>query len=261
MSERESFMAIFHIYPTPENLVAGVTLKDPKEPESFNMALHVCANTDYIIENRRKLAAFLNCGLEDFVCACQSHSDNFHKVTRTDRGRGAMTTDNAIPNTDALYTFEPDLLLCCFTADCVPLILYSEPAGLVGTIHSGWEGTVKEITSKVLRHLIREEHCSPEDIKIIIGPAISREKFEVDRDVCDRFKALGYADEFISYNGQTGKYHIDNRLTVKRQCELSGIPAKNITVEGTCTYTGPGCFSYRRDKNCGRHLSFIMRKK
>lgn len=249
-----------NIYPTPNTLIAGITMKDSAEPEANNMALHACDNTEKIIENRRKLAAFLNCGLEDFVSAYQCHSPNFHKVTLTDKGRGSTTMDDSILDTDALYTFEPNLLLCCFTADCVPLILYDEKTGLIGTIHSGWEGTVKEITPKVLSHLIQSEHCDPSDMHIIIGPAISQEKFEVDQDVCDRFEALGYADEFIYYNDQTHKYHIDNQLVVKRQCELQGIPAGNISVDRTCTYSSPECFSHRRDKICGRHLSFIMRK-
>jgi copper oxidase (laccase) domain-containing protein len=95
----------------------------------------------------------------------------------------------------------------------------------------------------------------------MIGPAISQERFEVDRDVCDRFKALGYADEWISFHEKTGKYHIDNQLTVKRQCELQGIPAANILIDRTCTYSSSDCFSHRRDKICGRHLTFILRKK
>lgn len=248
-------------YISTNHLIAGITMKDPNRFEAGNMALHACENTENVIENRRKLAAFLDCGLEDFVCAYQRHSANFHKVTRKDRGRGSTTMDDAIPDTDALYTFEPDLLLCCFTADCVPLILYDETTGLVGTIHSGWEGTVREITPKVLQHLIRAEHIDPQNMKIIIGPAISQEKFEVDRDVCDRFKSLGYADEFIYFNEKTGKYHIDNQLAVKRQCELQGVPAAGISIDRTCTYACADCFSHRRDKTCGRHLSFIMRKR
>lgn len=248
------------LYPAPDGYIVGVTMKDPEEPEANNMALHACDNTENIVENRRKLAAILNCGTEDFVCAYQSHSANFQKVTRIDKGKGSTSMENAIPETDALYTCEPNLLLCCFTADCIPLILYHEPSGIVGTIHSGWEGTAKEITSKVLAHLIKAEHCNPEDIHIIIGPAISQEKFEVGRDVSDRFGALGYADEFMYYNDQSGKYHIDNQLVVKRQCELQGIPAANIEINRTCTYVCQDCFSHRRDKTCGRHLSFIMRK-
>lgn len=246
-------------YPTLAGFLAGTTLKHLSAPEAGNMALHACENTDAILENRGSLAALLDCVLEDFVCAFQCHSANFCEATRADGGRGAVTMDTAIPETDALYTFEPNLLLCCFTADCVPLLLYDETTGLVGAIHSGWQGTVKEIAPKMLSHLIQTENCNPANLHIIIGPAISQEKFEVDRDVSEQFKALGYGDEFLYYEEKTGKYHIDNKLTVKRQCELQGVPPENILVDDTCTFTSPDCFSYRQDKSCGRHLTYIMR--
>lgn len=244
-----------------DTFVAGTVMKDPDEPEDCNMAIHTGGNADRIIENRRKLAAFLGCRLEDFVCSYQSHSANFHKVTLADRGHGSVNRDDAIPDTDALYTYEPGLLLCCFTADCVPVVFCHEESGLIGTIHSGWGGTVKEITPKVLEHLKKTERCNIRDMRVTVGPAISQEKFEVDQDVYDQYKVLVYANEFICYNELTRKYHIDNQMVVKRQCELQGIPAENISVDRTCTYTSPDGFSYRQDKNTGRHLSFIMRKK
>lgn len=243
-----------------DKCVSGITMKDEAEAESGNMALHTGADAEGTLENRRKLASLLGCSTEDFVSAYQTHSANFHKATIADRGRGAVSMDNAIPDTDALYTFEPGLLLCCFTADCVPLVFYSEPAGLIGVIHSGWGGTVREIAPKVLEHLKNTEGVDISDISVSIGPAISQEKFEVDEDVRDRFAALGYANEFICYNKLTHKYHIDNQLVVRKQCELHGISPENISVDRTCTYSSPEGFSWRRDKNCGRHMSFIMRR-
>ena len=197
---------------------------------------------------------------ENFVCANQTHSANFHKVTLTDKGRGANRVDTAITNTDALYTYEPELLLCSFTADCVPVIFYNESSGLIGVIHSGWQGTVKEITLQLFEHLKQDEHCNPNELHVQIGAALSQEKFEVDEDVFVKFKELGYADEFMYYNDQTNKYHIDNQLTVKKQCELAGIPTDQIAMDHTCTFLNPNGFSYRRDKQSGRHLSFIMKK-
>ena len=248
------------IYLNNEKFIAGMTMKDVTELESNNMALHACQSPDNIVKNRNKLASYLDSELDTFVCANQTHSSNFHRVTLDDRGRGADRVDTAIADTDALYTYEPDLLLCSFAADCVPVIFHNEVDGLVGVIHSGWQGTIKEISLKLFEHLTRVEHCNPNDLHVQIGAALSQEKFEVDEDVYRKFKELGYADDFMYYNEQTRKYHIDNQLTVKKQCELAGIPSERITIDRTCTYVSPNGFSYRQDKKVGRHLSFIMKK-
>ena len=108
--------------------------------------------------------------------------------------------------------------------------------GLIGVIHSGWQGTVKEITTKLFDHLIHVEQCDPTDLHVHIGAALSQEKFEVDEDVYVKFKDLGYADEFMYFNDESHKYHIDNQLTVKKQLELAGIRAEQIAIDETCTY-------------------------
>ena len=248
------------IYLNNDQFISGITMKDDNMPENYNMALHACQNPADIITNRTQLSYLLKVPLDYFVCANQTHSDHFHKVTNADKGRGTVNLETAIPNTDALYTYEPNLVLSSFTADCVPVIFYNEVAGLTGVIHSGWQGTVKEITTKLFEHLITVEQCRPNDFQVQIGPALSQEKFEVDEDVYLKFKDLGYAAAFISYQEKTGKYHIDNQQTVKAQCERVGIPTEQILIDETCTFINPEGFSYREDKESGRHLSFIMRK-
>ena len=249
-----------NLYVNNDKFIVGMTMKDEAELEHNNMALHACENPDDIIENRKKLAKSLQCELSDFVCANQTHSANFHRVTLADKGRGAREIDTAIADTDALYTYEPNIVLASFTADCVPIIFYNEMNGLIGVIHSGWQGTVKEITLKLFEHLTQVEHCHPSDFHVQIGAALSQEKFEVDEEVYVKFKKLGYAEEFTYYNDLTRKYHIDNQLTVKKQCELAGIPAEQIVIDRTCTYVDLDGFSYREDKKSGRHLAFITRK-
>ena len=248
------------LYFDNSKMIAGMTLKDESEPQSGNMAIHVCVNQTDVIENRRKLAVSLHCDLDDFVSSYQTHSSNFHKVTLADKGRGSNTMNTAILDTDALYTYESNLLLCCFTADCVPVIFYHEVDGLIGIIHSGWKGTVKEITPKILEHLINFEDCDPKYLNVIIGSALSQEKFEVDSDVYERFKNLGYADECIYFNKQTHKYYIDNQVVVRKQCEMKGIRRDKILVDRTCTFQDPEHFSYRQDKSCGRHPKLYYEK-
>ncbi|WP_277584037.1 peptidoglycan editing factor PgeF [Psychrobacillus antarcticus] len=248
------------MYVNNEKIIAGMTMKDREELEQGNMALHVCLNTDHVIENRKKLATSLACEIDNFVCTNQTHSAHFHRVTLADKGHGAMSKNTAIADTDALYTFEPNIVLSSFTADCVPVIFYNTVNGLIGVIHSGWQGTIKEVAPKLFKHLIEVENCNPSDLHVQIGAAISQEKFEVDADVYGKFHDLGYANDFMYYKESTNKYHIDNQLTVKKQCELAGIPLDQISIDPTCTFMSPDGFSYREDKQAGRHLSFIMRK-
>lgn len=247
-------------YFTNTNYVAGTTLKNTATYEENNMALHVCEDAEMILQNRQQLAHNLEVPLTHFVCANQTHSDRFHKVTTEDIGRGATDLQTAIPNTDALYTYEPNTVLLSFTADCVPVLFYHETNGLIGAVHSGWQGTVKEITLKLFEHLQQDEQCELDKVHVQIGMALSQEKFEVDEDVYLKFKALGYSDEFMYFNSKTNKYHINNQQVVKKQCELAGIPSHQIAVDSTCTFIAEDGFSYRQDRNCGRHASFIMRK-
>mgnify|MGYP000861570949 CR=1 FL=1 len=249
-----------NFYIDDNRFIAGTTMRDERDPEEGNMALHTCRNRSDVLENRKTLARTLECSPDDFVCANQTHGSNFQRVGSAEKGRGAFEAESSIADTDALYTFEPGLLLCCFTADCVPLIFYEEDSGATGVIHSGWAGTVQEITLKVFRHLIEREDCDPKSFHVMIGPAVSQKNFEVDEDVYAKFHSLGYAEEFIYYNEKTRKYHIDNQLTVKRQCEIAGIPPEHVTIDRTCTLDSPQGFSYRRDKSTGRHMSFIIKK-
>lgn len=249
--------ATFYLH--DEQLVSGMTLKDPAEPESNNMALHACENTQTIVDNRKKLADFLAVPLASFICTQQTHSANFRRVSQKDKGRGAYDTEDAFSDTDALYTYDAGIVLCSFAADCVPVIIHDRKAGLIGVVHSGWQGTLKEITLKLLQQLIEVEQCNPANLEIQIGAAISQQQFEVDRDVYLKFDALGYASDFMYFNEDTKKYHIDNQATVKKQCELAGVSPENIHTDKTCTFLDLTGFSYRQDRKSGRHLIFVMR--
>lgn len=248
------------LYVNEPNIVAGITLKDPKRPEANNMAFHTAKKATNVIENRSQLAKAIRRPLSSFVCAQQTHSANVYKVTEKDRGRGAFDEKTAIPQTDALYTNESQIVLCTFTADCVPVFFYNETKNIIGIIHSGWSGTVQEITRKTLQYVIETENCYITDFTFQIGTALSKKRFEVDTDVFILFEQLGYATPFIRYHEATNKYHIDNQQVIKEQCLRLGVLEEQITIDKTCTYDSPTGFSYREDRQAGRHLGFIFQK-
>jgi len=242
------------------NIIAGSTWREKHLPEQNNMALHVGRNVEDVVENRKRLANLLGMKLSDFVCSEQTHSDHFYEVTKDDKGRGSLKMETAIPDTDALYTYEPGIILCCFTADCVPVFFYNEQSGVVGVIHSGWKGTVSEIVGKVFHQLIEADKNDPSKFHVHLGACLSQQKFAVDEDVERQFASLNYADEWINYDSEQHKFFINNQMVIKKQCELVGISEENITFDDVCTYTDDGGFSYRQDKQAGRHLHFMMKK-
>src|SRR5690625_7851900 len=113
-----------------------------------------------------------------------------------------------------MYTYESNIVLCCFSADCVPVTFYNNRTGVVGVIHSGWQGSVKEITLKLFRHRIEKENCNPQDFYVYLGSCLSQVKLEDDNDVKTQFAQLGYAYECIYFNSSANKYHIDNQMVV-----------------------------------------------
>lgn len=247
-------------YETPKSIVSGITLKDIQKEEAFNMALHCCQDEQAVLRNRQLLAKELNIPLSRFVFANQTHSDHFVKVTEDFAGRGTISLNDAIDHTDALYTFEKNIVLTTMTADCVPITFYSEQDGVIGAIHSGWKGTTKEITYKLFSHLVNEENVDLNNLFVHIGYSICQKMFEVDEDVANLFKQLPYAKDYIEWNEETGKFHIDNQLIVKAQCMLAGVPEHRISIDRKCTYLLDEGFSYRQNRSCGRHVTFIVQQ-
>ncbi|WP_413539756.1 peptidoglycan editing factor PgeF [Aerococcus viridans] len=248
-------------YDTPENITAGTTLKDPNQALNGNLALHTGENPTQVVANRQTLADALQVDADQFVFANQTHSKKAYRVKAGDRGRGSLSTEDAVDDVDALYTYESDVVVGVFTADCVPVIFYDEDIGLIGAIHSGWKGTVQDIVSATFAQIKNE---NPDiymgNIKVILGPSIAQKSFEVDKDVADQFKALGYADDLIQWDDGHGKYLVDNQATVAEQLKRVGILADNIRLSDQDTLAMVDGFSYRLDKTPGRHFNFITRK-
>lgn len=246
---------------TDLNILAGTTLKDIEQKENNNMALHTKGNLLDIVNNRRNLCLDLETDLDHCVFSQQTHSDHIHCVTKEDLGKGSQSYDTAIADCDALYTRESDILIGVFHADCVPVLLYDPFENIIAAIHSGWQGTVKEITRKTLQHLMDHEHVDPANVRAYIGPAIGYRSFEVGKDVYEQVEQMSFdTSGYITYLPNE-KALVNNRgLNIRMLLDL-GVLMENITINKSDTFvSNDALFSYRRDHECGRHLSYIIRK-
>ena len=160
--------------------------KSTGDYKGLNLALHVGDDDNTVVENRQIYAEKIGIDLSNFVYSNQTHSDLYYQVTSKDINKGTTSTLDAIKDVDCLYTFEDDIVLNMFYADCTPVYFYSKIDNLIGVIHAGWQGTVKEITYKVLTHIINDHNIDPANLTVIVGPSISQESFEVEGDVIEK---------------------------------------------------------------------------
>ena len=94
----------------------------------------------------------------------QTHSD--HIETVDERAE--------YPDTDGLILTEPDAAIYLRFADCTPLIFY-DPKHNIGAIsHAGWRGTAARIGVKTVAKMVLNFSSKPEDLIVLIGPAISK---------------------------------------------------------------------------------------
>lgn len=248
------------------HIIAGTTLRhggvSTGSLSSLNLALNVKDDIDHVIKNREILASYLNTDFNHMVSPTQTHSTNLKQVYINDGGKGMYSLEDAIDDTDALYTRDKNLFLLTYHADCTPVLLYDHKERLIASIHAGWKGNVNEIVLKTLRHLMEHENCQPENIYAYIGPCLSYEAFEARDDIIDLVKQMEINSTPYYREVSKGIYRLDAKGLAKEQLLHCGVLEKNITVDHHCTKTEKdNFFSYRNDRSCGRHVSFICMKK
>ncbi len=194
---------------------------------------------------------------EDTVFTKQVHTDVVLRVGKADCGTGLLREQET--DCDALITNEPGVALCCFSADCVPILLYDPVKKAAAAVHSGWRGTALGIVSKTVREMETAYGCRPEDLRAAIGPCISECCFETDRDVPDAMRAAlgGAAEAAIRQTGE--KFHVDLKAINRLWLERAGVKPENIDVTDACTACEPERFwSHRRVGNARGSLAGII---
>ena len=186
-------------------------------------------------------------GLSEIKTMNQVHSDIILKISDEKEVRAEG---------DSLYTDLNGIGVGVFTADCLPIIYFVENRNIVGAIHAGWRGTLKEVVAKTFTYLIDEINCSVSDINVAIGPCIEGNCYEVGEDVAGQYMMKFNNYEKFLTKKNDGKFNLDLKEANILQLQRTGIIKLNVS--GNCTYCDENLPSYRRDgEGTGRILSFI----
>jgi len=217
----------------------------------WNMSLSY-GDTKGSLENRNRFLVEFGIRHQDLVCAKQAHGSKIKIATEEDRGKGALTYDNAIEDTDAFITNKKNLPLAIFTADCLSIFLYDPNTASIGLIHAGWRSTKEHISDKAIRLMEQRFNTRPQDLYLGFGASIKGCCYEVGGEFIDYFSG-----DLLK---RGSRYYLDLAKINRKQVLDAGVQEGNIFDSNICTSCkSEGFFSYRKEgRSCGRMMSVIM---
>ena len=161
----------------------------------------------------------------------QTHSDHISTVDKREE----------YPDTDGLILSETDTAICLKFADCTPIIFYDPKHNIAAISHAGWRGTAARIGVKTVAKMVMNFSTKPENLIVLIGPAISMCCYEVSEEVKDSLLSTVKNTKDL-YKEQ----NVDLKKINARQLEEIGV--RNIDICQFCTSCNNDLFySYRKE--------------
>lgn len=222
----------------PEGVQARVTTVF----EPGNLAVHVGDDPARVLRHRRLLQRQLSLPVAPRWLA-QYHSAEVVNYESCAAGVAA----------DAIWAESRPAVCAVLTADCLPLLLSSTDGQVIAAIHAGWRGLAAGIVQRTLATLPQ----APAKFTAYIGPAISRDYFQVGADVYAAFAEQDLADSDTFYRQSADKWLADLPLLAERVLARSGVAA--ICQSGLCTFSDARFSSYRENAKAGRIASLIWK--
>lgn len=186
--------------------------------------------------------------------------NNYYETKQTHSNIVHIVDDNYQNGSigDSLITNEINKLLIIKIADCVPIILYDKENQVLALIHSGWKGTLENITENTIKTMKERFNSKSKNIEAYIYPSIRKCHFEVEEDVYSLFK--NKIDNIDKYTKQKDKkYYIDLQSIIKDKLIKLGI--NDIMDTNICTYCNHETYySYRYNHTNQRNILFAMIK-
>jgi len=228
----------------------------------LNLGLHVGDDPQAVMQNRQRLQEIV--GDRPVVWMDQVHG---RRVTVVDHA-----PDGAVPESDALITSVPDLVLAVLVADCVPVLLRGplealgsaaaaasgEPGGgrhareVIAAAHAGRRGLQLGVVEAVVSRM-SSMGVQPKAIEAHLGPAVCGKCYEVPATMRDE---VGVVAPAAITTSRSGRPALDLRAGLVQQLHALGVG--RVHVDSTCTLESPRHFSHRRDQRTGRSAGLIV---
>jgi len=170
------------------------------------------------------------------------HGTDIQRVDLSVKGQGIYEPGGI--EADCLITNEKELYLFVLTGDCLPVIIYDQKKNVLALAHISRMNTGRLFIQKVIKRLISEFKCQPDNLEIGIGPAIHKESYIIGETA---EKGMPSWQEFIT-DKSDGKISIDLiGYNIKQMIE-AGVLSQNIEISDIDTARSKKFFSHQRSK-------------
>ena len=223
-----------------------------KEYKSLNCSTSNNDDKKIVLENRLIAMKNLNLNKKKLILIKQTHSSKVIRITKNNLDKNIEA--------DGVITSLNDVVLGILTADCAPIIIYDDKNKFVCNLHSGWKGSLNNISEKAIK-LFDKYQIKRKKLTAIVGPCLGVKNYEVDKNFQNRFikKNIKYA-KFFRYKNKKKSYF---NLRALINYQLSELGLKKIYNINRDTYSSENLFfSHRRSthkggKTTGRLINLI----
>ena len=204
--------------------------------------------------NGNRLIAIKNLNLnkKKLILIKQTHSSKVIRITKNNLDKNIKA--------DGVITSLNNVILGILTADCAPVIIYDDKNKFVCNLHSGWKGSLNNISQTAIK-LFDKYQIKRKNLTAIVGPCLGAKNYEVDKNFQRMFieKNIKYS-KFVRYKNKKKSYF---NLRALINYQLSELGLKKIYNINRDTYSSENLFfSHRRsthkgEKTTGRLINLI----
>jgi len=206
--------------------------------DGLNLGDHVGDDPAAVAENRRLVAEWLGAPL---VLAHQVHGS---RVV-------VLGSPADVGEADGLVSVDPGVAVGVMVADCVPVLLADDVAGVVGAAHAGRPGLVDGVLQATVAAMV-EAGARAERIVAVLGPSIQGVSYEVPAAMRDD---VGARVPGTATTTSWGTPALDLPSGVAAVLADQGIAA--VVRSDADTFVRPHLYSFRREGRTGRFAGVI----
>ena len=223
-----------------------------KQFKSLNCSLSNEDDKKNVNGNRLIAIKNLNLNKKKLILIKQTHSSKVIRITKNNLNKKIVA--------DGVMTSLNDVVLGILTADCAPIIIYDDKNKFICNLHSGWKGSLNNISQKAIK-LFDKYQIKRKNLTAIVGPCLGVKNYEVDKNFQKKFieRNIKYT-KFFRYKNKKKSYF---NLRALINFQLSELGLKKIYNINRDTYSNENLFfSHRRathkgEKTTGRLINLI----